>query len=207
MKIILLGAPGSGKGTQAELIKKKFNLYHISTGELLRKELNENQDIKNIVKNGKLVNDELILTLVEKNIKNKNDILFDGFPRNINQVTYLYKKNIKIDFIIHIDIDEKILIKRLKYRITNENKNYNIISTQTKIKNKDDITGDDLKKRHDDTLEIIIKRLLDHNNNTKNIINWYKNINTKIININGNDTISNILEKIINYVKTYEKNI
>ncbi|CAB3976324.1 adenylate kinase family protein [Candidatus Azoamicus ciliaticola] len=207
MKIILLGAPGSGKGTQAELIKKKLNLHHISTGELIRKELDSNQEIKKIVKKGKLLDDEIILKFIEKNIKKINDILFDGFPRTLNQAISLTKKNIKIDYIIQIEIDEKNIIKRLKYRLTNKNKNYNIINIKQKIKNKDDLTGENLKKRNDDKIKIIKKRLLDHNTNTTEILNWYTNINTHLIKINGNNNVDDIFEKIINNIKFYEKNI
>lgn len=207
MKIILLGAPGSGKGTQAELIKKELNLYHISTGELIRKELDSNQEIKKLVKNGKLLDDEIILKLIEKTIKKINNILFDGFPRTLNQAISLTKKNIKIDYIIQIELEEKNIIKRLKYRLTNKNKNYNIINIKQKIKNKDDLTGENLKKRNDDKIKIIRKRLLNHNTNTTEILNWYANINTRLIKINGNNNINDIFEKIINNIKIYEKNI
>ena len=207
MKIILLGAPGSGKGTQAELIKKKLNLHHISTGELIRKELDSNQEIKKIVKKGKLLDDEIILKFIEKNIKKINDILFDGFPRTLNQAISLTKKNIKIDYIIQIEIDEKNIIKRLKYRLTNKNKNYNIINIKQKIKNKDDLTGENLKKRNDDKIKIIKKRLLDHNTNKTKKLNWYTNINTHLMKINGNNNVDDIFEKIINNIKFYEKNI
>jgi adenylate kinase len=207
MKIILLGAPGSGKGTQADIIKKKLNLHHISTGDLIRKELDSNQEIKKLLKKGNLLDDEIILNFIEKNIKEKNNILFDGFPRTLNQAISLTKKNIKIDYIIHIEIAEKNIIKRLKYRLTNKNKNYNIINIKQKIKNKDDLTGENLKKRNDDKIKIIKKRLLDHNANTTEILNWYKNINTKLIKINGNNNVNDIFEKIINNIKIYEKNI
>lgn len=207
MKIILIGAPGSGKGTQAELIKKTMNIHHVSTGDIIRKELNSNYEIKKKVKNGKLIDDKTILKLVEKNIKTLNNILFDGFPRTLNQAIYLSKKNIEIDYIIKIDIEEQILIKRLKYRLTNKNKNYNLMNIKEKIKNKDNFTGENLKKRNDDKMKIIKKRLLEHNKNTNEILNWYKNINTKLIEINGNNKINDIFEKIINNIKNYEKNI
>lgn len=207
MKIILLGAPGSGKGTQAELIKKKLNLHHISTGELIRKELDSNQEIKKIVKKGKLLDDEIILKFIEKNIKKINDILFDGFPRTLNQAISLTKKNIKIDYIIHIEIEEKNIMKRLKYRLTNKNKSYNIINIKQKIKNKDDLTGENLKKRNDDKIKTIKKRLSDHNKNTTEILNWYTDINTHLIKINGNNNANYIFEKIINNIKFYDKNI
>ncbi|HIH2762825.1 MAG TPA: adenylate kinase family protein [Candidatus Azoamicus sp.] len=207
MKIILIGVPGSGKGTQAELIKNKLNLQHISTGELIRKELDLNQEFKKIIKNGQLIKDEIILNIVEKNIKKINNILFDGFPRTLNQAVFLSKKKIEIDYVIQIEIEEKILIKRLKYRLTNKDKNYNIINKPTKIKNKDDITGEKLKKRQDDKLKTIIKRLLEHNNNTNEILNWYEKIKTKLIKINGNTSINEIFEKIISNIKNYEKHI
>lgn len=206
MKIILMGAPGSGKGTQAELIKKKLNLDHISTGELIRKEISLNKEIKEMVKNGSLIKNEIILTILEKEIKDKNNILFDGVPRNLDQAIFLYKKNIKINYIIDIEINSNVLIKRLKYRLTHNNKNYNILQKTQKIKNKDNETGVKLKKRSDDKLLIIKKRLAEDEKNKAIILNWYKKINTKIIKINGNDTPQNIFDKIINDIN-YEKNI
>lgn len=206
MKIILMGAPGSGKGTQAELIKKKLNLDHISTGELIRKEISLNKEIKEMVKNGSLIKNEIILTILEKEIKDKNNILFDGVPRNLDQAIFLYKKNIKINYIIDIEINPNVLIKRLKYRLTHNNKNYNILQKTQKIKNKDNETGVKLKKRSDDKLLIIKKRLAEDEKNKAIILNWYKKINTKIIKINGNDTPQNIFDKIINDIN-YEKNI
>lgn len=201
-----MGAPGSGKGTQAELIKKKLNLDHISTGELIRKEISLNKEIKEMVKNGSLIKNEIILTILEKEIKDKNNILFDGVPRNLDQAIFLYKKNIKINYIIDIEINSNVLIKRLKYRLTHNNKNYNILQKTQKIKNKDNETGVKLKKRSDDKLLIIKKRLAEDEKNKAIILNWYKKINTKIIKINGNDTPQNIFDKIINDIN-YEKNI
>jgi len=206
MKIILMGAPGSGKGTQAELIKKKLKLQHISTGELIRKEIQINQEIKNIFNNGILIKDDIIINILEKNIRDKNDILLDGFPRNLEQAVFLYKKRIKINYVINININENILIKRLKYRLTTNNKNHNILQKKQKIKNKDDITGEMLKKRSDDKISIIKKRFLEDKKNKTIILNWYKKINVIIIEISGNDTTQNIFKKIITEIN-YEKHI
>lgn len=204
MKIIIMGAPGSGKGTLSNIIKKKLKLDHISTGDLIRTELNKNEIIKNLNKNGKLIPDNIILKLIEHKIK-KDNLLLDGIPRTLNQAKIIYEKNIKINYIINVIATENIIIKRLKYRITKKENNYNIIFNKPKIKNKDDKTGEKLIKRKDDNILIIKIRLKDYYLNNEEIINWYKKINTKIIEINSDNTQNTILKKIKENI--YEQNI
>lgn len=212
MKIIILGPPGSGKGTQANLIKNFFNLKHISSGEIIRQEIEKNTEIGNFIKNeikkGALITDDLIITLLDTHIKKHNNILLDGFPRTLSQAIHLSKKNIKIDYIINLIIKNNIILKRLKYRIIFNNNNYNILYKKSKINNIDNETGEKLIKRLDDSLSTIQNRLIEYNNTTQEIINWYKNT-TNIIEINGETNSTIIFNKIKESLKRiyHEKNL
>lgn len=205
MKIIILGAPGSGKGTQADLIKKEFNLNHISTGEIIRAEIIKKSTtgllIKKKILNGELIKDVIIASLLENYIKNNTNFLLDGFPRTLRQAIFLSKKNIKIDYIINIITRTETIIKRLKYRLISKNNNYNILYNNPKIKNKDDKTGTKLIKRSDDKFITIETRLIDYNKNNTKIITWYNNkTSTKIIDIKSEITISQIFNLIKNNI-------
>jgi len=203
MKIILLGPPGSGKGTQAELLEKQLKIKKISPGDILRTEINNNTQIgikiKKIQNNGMLINDTIIINLIKKYIQNETKIILDGFPRTLDQANFLLKNKIYINYLINIDIKNENIIKRLKYRLINNKskKIYNIIYKKPKIKNKDDINGKTLTLRSDDKYQTIITRLLTYNTNTKKIIYHYKKqTKTKIININGNKNITHIFNSI-----------
>lgn len=199
MIILLFGPPGSGKGTQAELIKKECNINHISTGDIIREEVKKNTPLSKIIKteikNGKLINDKIIVDLIEKYIITNKKILLDGFPRTLEQAEFLSQKNFNIEYIINIKTEKQIIFKRIKYRILKNNKNYNILYNKPKIKNKDNITGEYLIKRPDDLFNIIDKRLKDYYNNLDKILNLYKN-KIKIIEINGENNINKIFEEI-----------
>ena len=207
MKIILFGPPGSGKGTQADLISKNFDIPKISSGDLLRNEIKIKSEngikIKNILDMWILVPDELILGLVKKKIEIENKYILDGFPRTLKQAFFLSKKNIKIDYIINIIIPDEIIINRIKYRLIhlNSGRTYNTLYNPPKIKNKDDITGENLTKRSDDNKETIKIRLNDYKKYTYPILNWYKNIaDIKLINLNGDNNIQNIFNEIKKYI-------
>lgn len=203
MKIILYGPPGSGKGTQADLISKIFNIKKISSGDLLRIEIKNKSDIgikiQKIINMGILIPDEIILGLIKKNIKNINDYLLDGFPRTLKQAIFLSKSKINVNYIINIIISDEIILNRIKYRLIHENsgRSYNTLYNPPKITNKDDITGENLIKRNDDNEKTIKLRLNDYKKYTYPILNWYKNnSDIKLININGNENIKTIFENI-----------
>ncbi len=188
MIIILLGPPGSGKGTQAEIICEKFNLQQISTGDILRKKINDNspmaEEIKKIMKTGTLFSDEFVNDLVEKeltNVYNKNPnqgLLFDGYPRTIGQAVFLNslfnKINKKIDCVLNFKIPDELIIDRVSARRIDRKtgKVYNLIfNPPPKDENLE------LYQRVDDNVEVIKKRLNIYYQQTSKLIDFYKNLN------------------------------
>ena len=184
MKIILLGAPGAGKGTQSNFLKAKFKIPQISTGDMLREAVSDNSDLgqkaKEFMDNGQLVPDQLIIDLVKERIlKNdcKNGFLFDGFPRTITQAEALIAAGINIDLVIEINVSDKVIIERLGGRRVHpaSGRIYHIKYSPPKTEGMDDITGEPLIIRDDDSRETIIKRLDTYHQQTKPLINFYKN--------------------------------
>lgn len=202
MKIIIYGPPGSGKGTQANLISNYFNLKNLSSGNLLRNEITKRSEIgikiKNLQKNGLLIPNIIIYTLIKYYIKNNKNIILDGFPRTLKQAIFLSSLDINIDYIINLKIKNSTILKRIKYRLIHptSHKTYNIIYNPAMIKDKDDNTGDKLNNRDDDNLIAIKIRLNEYYKNNINILNWYKKYKNTVININSENKIKNIFKKI-----------
>uniref|UniRef100_A0A451DFN0 Adenylate kinase n=1 Tax=Buchnera aphidicola (Cinara pseudotsugae) TaxID=2518978 RepID=A0A451DFN0_9GAMM len=209
MRIIMLGAPGSGKGTQTQLLSKHFDIPFISAGEILRQESKKNEKTKNYINKtinqGKLVKNSFIINLIKKKIKKKNcfdNFILDGFPRTIKQAESL-KKNIKMHFVIHLKINTNNILNRITGRLIHESsgRTYHKKFNPPKNKNIDDLTGELLSKRKDDKEKIIITRLKEYKKLTKPLINWFKmedlKKNIKYIEINANKSIHKINKKII----------
>ncbi|MCX7757032.1 MAG: adenylate kinase [candidate division WOR-3 bacterium] len=187
MKIILSGPPGSGKGTQADLLVTKYNFIHFSTGDVFREEIAKKTPIgitvESYVKDGRLVPDEITLEITKNFlIKNKNqNIIFDGFPRTLPQAQGLDKilleLNDRIDYIIFIDLPDNEIVERLTARRTCPNCGaiYNLNFSPPKIPDICDNCGTRLIQRPDDTEEIIRKRLLVYRNQTLELKTYYEN--------------------------------
>ena len=216
MRIILLGAPGAGKGTQAQAICNHLNIPQISTGDMLRGEIKSGSDLgnqaKSIMDAGKLVNDELIIKLVTKRINLddcKNGYLFDGFPRTIPQAQSLRLANIQIDLILNIIVDEADIINRITGRRVHpaSGRTYHVEYNPPKIPEKDDVTGDELIQRDDDTEETVRKRLSVYHEQTEPLISFYKSWNQendeapKLIDVPGIGSISEISQRIITSIE------
>ena len=210
MQIILLGAPGAGKGTQAKFISDHFNIPQISTGDMLRASVSKGTELglkaKVLMEKGELVPDDLILDLVKDRISEKdcaNGFLFDGFPRTLDQANALKDKGIKIDCVIEIMVDDDEIIQRMSGRRvhTASGRTYHIKYNPPKQENIDDETGEPLIQRPDDNEETVRKRLAIYHDQTSPLVDFYKKSSlvqngNRYIEVNGVGDISTIQEQI-----------
>lgn len=182
MRIILLGAPGAGKGTQATFIKEKFNIPQISTGDMLRAAVKAGTPLgleaKKFMDAGGLVPDEVIIGLVKERIKDADcqaGFLFDGFPRTIPQAAAMKDAGVDIDYVVEIDVPDEEIIKRLSGRRVHpaSGRTYHVLFNPPKVAGKDDATGEDLVQRDDDREEVIRKRLEVYHAQTKQLVGYY----------------------------------
>lgn len=185
MRVILLGAPGAGKGTQAQFICEKFAIPQISTGDMLRAAVKAGSElglkVKEIMETGGLVSDEIIIDLVKERIQQDdcaNGFLFDGFPRTIPQAEAMLEAGVDIDYVIEIDVADDEIVKRLSGRRVHPGSGriYHIIFNQPKVEGKDDETGEDLIQRADDEEETVRKRLAIYHDQTAPLVSFYKKL-------------------------------
>ena len=183
MRIILLGGPGAGKGTQANYIKDQYGIPQISTGDMLRAAVKAGTPLgrqaKQVMNAGGLVSDEMILGLVKDRIVQPDcarGYLFDGFPRTIAQAGALQVEAVSIDFVVEIDVDDEEIIKRMSGRRVHppSGRTYHILFNPPKQKGKDDVTGEALTQREDDREETVRKRLEVYHGQTEPLVAYYK---------------------------------
>lgn len=216
MRIILLGAPGAGKGTQAQILKDKFNIPQISTGDMLRAAIKANTKLgleaNQFMDSGALVPDQLIIKLVKERIQDsdcKQGFLLDGFPRTIPQAEAMKEAAINIDMVIEIDVPDNVILDRLSGRRTHlaSGRIYHIHNNPPKIQGKDDVTGEDLIQRDDDKEETILKRLNVYHSQTKPLVDYYlkwsasENEDLRYIKINGLGNVNDIQKSIFEQIK------
>ena len=216
MRIILLGAPGAGKGTQAQILKDKFNIPQISTGDMLRAAIKANTKLgleaKQFMDSGALVPDQLIIELVKERIQDSDcmqGFLLDGFPRTIPQAEAMKEAAITIDMVIEIDVPDNVILDRLSGRRTHiaSGRIYHIHNNPPKIQGKDDVTGEDLVQRDDDKEETILKRLSVYHSQTKPLVDYYlkwsasENEDLRYIKINGLGNVNDIQKSIFEQIK------
>jgi adenylate kinase len=182
MRVILLGGPGAGKGTQAAFITAKFGIPQISTGDMLRAAVRAGTPLgiaaKQIMDAGKLVSDDLIIELVEQRIARadcQNGFLFDGFPRTIPQAKALQDAGVKLDYVVEIAVADAVIIERLSGRRVHppSGRSYHVIFNPPKMAGKDNVTGEDLIQRDDDREETVARRLDVYHLQTKPLVAYY----------------------------------
>ena len=182
MKIILLGAPGAGKGTQAQFLTKTYGIPQISTGDMLRAAIKAGTQMGKMAKEamdtGKLVTDEIIIGLVKDRIAEddcKNGFLLDGFPRTLAQADAVTDAGIELDAVIEIDVKDEEIVKRMSGRRAHldSGRTYHIIYNPPKVEGKDDVTGEDLVQRPDDKEEVVLDRLKVYHEQTQPLVAYY----------------------------------
>ena len=184
MRLILLGAPGAGKGTQAAFICEKFGIPQISTGDMLRAAVKAGTPLglqaKAVMDAGQLVSDELIINLVKDRIAQPDcakGFLFDGFPRTIPQADALKAAGVKLDYVLEIDVPFEAIIDRMSGRRSHpaSGRTYHVKFNPPKVEGIDDVTGEPLVQREDDKEETVKKRLQVYSDQTRPLVDYYSN--------------------------------
>ncbi|MCW5297969.1 adenylate kinase [Herbaspirillum lusitanum] len=182
MRLILLGAPGAGKGTQATFIKEKYNIPQISTGDMLRAAVAAGTELgvaaKKVMDAGGLVSDDIIIGLVKDRLKQPdcaNGYLFDGFPRTTPQADAMKDAGVKIDYVLEIDVPDSAIVERMSGRRVHQpsGRTYHVKFNPPKVEGKDDVTGEALIQRDDDKEETVLKRLSVYHEQTEVLVGYY----------------------------------
>ena len=182
MRLILLGPPGAGKGTQANYVKERYNIPQISTGDMLRAAAKAGTPLglaaKKLMDQGQLVPDDIIINLVKERIKEADcaqGFLFDGFPRTIPQAEAMKQAGVKIDYVVEIDVPDSEIIKRMSGRRVHlsSGRTYHVVFNPPKVAGKDDVTGEELVQRADDREETVKERLSVYHAQTKALVDYY----------------------------------
>jgi adenylate kinase len=221
MRLILLGGPGAGKGTQANYIKERYGIPQISTGDMLRAAVKAGtqlgKEAKKFMDAGGLVPDEVIIGLVKERIKEpdcKKGFLFDGFPRTIPQADAMKAAGVPIEAVVDIDVPDAEIIKRMSGRRAHlaSGRTYHVIFNPPKVEGKDDVTGEPLVQRDDDKEETVRKRLDVYHKQTEPLIDYYKKWQAtgaaaapKYVHINGVGSLESITQSIFTALDKIKK--
>ena len=211
--IILLGPPGAGKGTQADLICDLCSIPKISTGDMLREAVASGSDlgikVSKILDTGGLVSDDIIGSLIQDRLTKpdcENGSLFDGVPRTIGQAEQLEKMGVNFTHVIEIYVEDATIVNRMSGRRVHPGtgKNYHIDFNPPKIDGLDDETGEPLIQREDDKPETVLKRLEVYHSQTKPLTNFYKNLsndgNLKLFKVDGSETVEDVFKNIVSQI-------
>ena len=222
MRIILLGLPGSGKGTQSEFIAKQLDIQKISTGDMLRAAVKARTslgfEVKKVMEEGGLVSDEIMIALVKERVHSpdcRNGYLLDGFPRTVAQAEALWIQKIKIDLVIDIDVPEEEIIERMSGRLVHlaSGRTYNRWYNPPQIPGKDDITGEPLVQRADDRKETFRKRLAIYKQQTSPLGYYYSTLRyeksgdfqaPRYCLVSGLGTMDEVKRRILKVLNNYE---
>ena len=212
MRVILLGPPGAGKGTQAKFITEQYSVPQISTGDMLRAAVKSGSElgsqVKGIMESGGLVSDDLIIALVKERISQsdcKNGFLFDGFPRTIPQAQAINDAGIKIDVVVEISVDDEEIVSRLSGRRVHENSGrvYHVEHNPPRVAGFDDDTGEPLVQRLDDLEDTVRNRLYVYHEQTKPLVKFYteledlQNQAPKFSRVNGLGLLSDVQARLV----------
>lgn len=221
MRLMLLGGPGAGKGTQALRLIERFKIPQISTGDMLRQAIAQGTELglsaKKTMEAGGLVSDDLIIALVKERLTHpdcNNGFLFDGFPRTIVQADALKHAGIFLDYVIEIAVDDEEIIQRISGRRIHQpsGRVYHVLNQPPKVANVDDVSGEPLIQRDDDKEETIRKRLEVYHQQTAPLINYYKKWSQdqskgapKFYSISGTGSVDNIFNRLVKLLESKEE--
>jgi adenylate kinase len=207
MRIVLLGAPGAGKGTQAQFLMAKFGIPQISTGDMLRAAIKAGSELgikaKAVMDSGQLVSDELIIGLVKERVAEedcKAGFLLDGFPRTIPQADAMKENGIAVDHVLEFDVPDEVIVERMAGRRVHSGSGrvYHLVYNPPKVEGKDDVTGDDLSIRPDDEEATVRKRLAIYHEQTKPLVDFYQSEaelgNCSYLTIDGTQAVEKVNE-------------
>lgn len=217
MRVILLGAPGAGKGTQAQFITSRFGVPQISTGDMLRAAVKAGSPLglmaKEVMASGGLVTDDIIIGLVKERITQPDCVkgfLFDGFPRTIPQAQAMEDARIAIDVVVEIEVEDEEIVKRLSGRRVHldSGRIYHVIFNPPQKSGVDDVTGELLVQREDDKEETIRKRLQVYHAQTRPLVDFYEKLQdtgqaVKVVKLNGLDDVDSVRESISNLLSNF----
>ncbi|NMH61361.1 adenylate kinase [Alteromonas ponticola] len=211
MRMILLGAPGAGKGTQAQFLMNKFGIPQISTGDMLRSAIKAGTELgmkaKQVMDEGKLVSDDIIIGLVKERIAQddcKDGFLLDGFPRTIPQADAMKEAGIAIDHVIEFDVPDDVIVERMAGRRVHpaSGRVYHVVFNPPQNEGKDDVTGEDLLVRDDDQEDTVRKRLGVYHEQTEPLVGYYQSEaqagNCAYHKIDGTKPVAQVKEKLAN---------
>jgi len=217
MRLILLGPPGAGKGTQAAYIKEKFSIPQISTGDMLRAAIKAGTPLglaaKSVMDKGQLVSDEIIVGLVIDRLAApdcKEGFLFDGFPRTIAQAQAMIDAGVDVDYVLEIAVPDEEIVRRMSGRRVDpvSGRTYHVVFNPPKVEGRDDVTGDPLIQRDDDKEEVVRKRLEVYHAQTEALVGFYSELAAsgrpgapKYVKVSGTGRIEEIREAIFAALK------
>lgn len=205
MNLILLGMPGAGKGTQAEIIQREQGIANVSTGAMMREvsraETDLGKKVQEYLSTGKLVPDDIIIQMLVERISQsdcENGFLLDGFPRNLDQARALDEAKVEINLILFLKISEKEIIERMSGRRVHlpSGRSYHIAHNPPKVEGKDDLTGETLIQREDDHPDVIKKRLEVYYDETEPLLNFYRQKDISFYEIDASKTLEEVTEDI-----------